>query len=143
MIDLRMLLQENGAASKEQEGKILTCPKAFFTWAGIDFPLPDDHKVEGEEEEEQKEEEDAEEKEEEEEEEDEKKVQGTHDESKIFHLPEDICTYFCYFVCFLHRLALISFSAITISNSNCSIFSAEIRSTKEKLLLRERGRNKE
>ena len=68
MIYLRMLLQEDGAATKVQEGNILTCPKTFFTLAGIIITLPDDDKKEGEEEgekkeeeEEQKEEEDAEE----------------------------------------------------------------------------------
>ena len=30
------LLQENGAATKVQEGKIFTCPKTFFTWSGIE-----------------------------------------------------------------------------------------------------------
>ena len=30
------LLQENGAATKVQEGKIFTCPKTFFAWSGIE-----------------------------------------------------------------------------------------------------------
>ena len=48
MIHLRMLLQENGAATKVQEGKIFHLPEEFFTWAGFGFPLHDDDKEEDE-----------------------------------------------------------------------------------------------
>jgi len=64
--------------------------------AGIDFPLHDDDE-EGEVEEE-------EELAEEEEEEEEEEVQGIREDRKIFHLPQDIFTSFCYVVCFLHGL---------------------------------------
>ena len=68
MIYLRMLLQGNGAATKVQIGKIFTCPKTFFTWAGIDFPLHDDNKQREDEEEKEEEEEEEKEKEEDKEE---------------------------------------------------------------------------
>ena len=53
MIYRRMLLQENGAATKVQEDKILTWPNTFFTWAGINFPLHDEEDKEEKEEEEE------------------------------------------------------------------------------------------
>ena len=80
------LLQENGAAIKVQDFHL---PKTFFTWAGIDSPLSDDGKEEGEEDEQEKKEKEEDEKEEEEEE-----AQGPHDDGKIFPLPQDIFTFF-------------------------------------------------
>ena len=67
MIHLRMLLQENGAATKVQEGKIFHLPEEFFTWAGFGFPLHDDDKEEDEKEEGEEEDEKEEEEEEKEE----------------------------------------------------------------------------
>ena len=56
-----MLLQENEAATKVQEGKIFHLPKECLTWAGVDFPLHDDDMEEDEEYEEEEEEQEEEE----------------------------------------------------------------------------------
>ena len=68
-------LSENPAARKwscnkqrYKKVRFFTCPKTFFIWAGIDFPLHDDDKYKD----------DEEEKEEEEEEEDEEEVNVTN-----------------------------------------------------------------
>ena len=53
--------------------RFFTCPKTFFTWAGIDFPLHDDDKQK----------EDEEEKEEEEEEEEEDEQEENEDEVNV------------------------------------------------------------
>ena len=63
---------------------------------------------------------------------DESEIQGTNKYGKIF--PFSFC-----FVCFFHWLALTSSSSVSIFHSKCSIFSAEVRSTLEKLLFRGNG----
>ena len=68
--------------------------------AGVDFLLHDDDKEEEEEEEEE--------------------VQDTHNDGKIFHLPQDFTTYFCYFVHFSNGLVWLPSTA-----SQLSIFSLE------------------
>ena len=65
---LRILLQENEAAIKLQEGKIFNLHQDFLSWAGVDFPLHDDDKKEDKDEEEEEEEDEKEEEEEENEE---------------------------------------------------------------------------
>ena len=65
MVYLRMLLQENGAATKVQKGKIVHLPTDLFHMGSIDFPLHDYDKKEDEEEKEEEEDEEEEEKEEE------------------------------------------------------------------------------
>ena len=57
-------MQENGAATIVQGGKIFTCPKTFFTWVGFGFSLYDDDKEEDDEEEEEEKEQEEEDQEE-------------------------------------------------------------------------------